>query len=173
MRGRNPNIPRGLTTVFSYGIQVLSETQRRHGMDVRPSYEDGHLIVAAIRVLSNNATKPPTPEDVADLLDKPPDLVRNLIIVLGSEGILRVVENPFEIRAEVADYLKIENLPKASEVPSIQYELEEFVRRKKQAADETGKSLSLDEIERKNKEKLSRLEEEMKRMRGKGRPPID
>ncbi len=142
-------------------------------MDVRPSYEDGHLLVAAVRVLSHNATKPPTPEDVARLLDKPPDFVRNLIIVLGDQGILRVVENPFEIRAEVGDYRKLEDLPKASEVPSIQSELDEFVKRKKQAAEETGKSLSLDEIEKKNKEKMARLEEEMKRMRGKPGPPID
>jgi benzoyl-CoA reductase/2-hydroxyglutaryl-CoA dehydratase subunit BcrC/BadD/HgdB len=142
-------------------------------MDVRPSFEDTHLIVAAVRVLSNNAAKPPTPEDVADLLDKPPDLVRSMIIVLGTEGILRVVENPFELRAEVGDYLKIEDLPKASEVPSIKSELDEFVKRKKEAADETGKALSLDEIEKKNREKMARLEDEMKRMRGKPDPPLD
>jgi benzoyl-CoA reductase/2-hydroxyglutaryl-CoA dehydratase subunit BcrC/BadD/HgdB len=142
-------------------------------MDVRPTYEDTHLIVAAIRVLSNNSAKPPTPEDVADLLDKPPDLIRSMIIVLGTEGILRVVENPFEIRAEVGDYLKVEDLPRSSEVPSIKSELDEFVRRKKEAEDETGKSLSLEEIEKKNKEKMARLEDEMKRMRGKPQPPID
>ncbi len=142
-------------------------------MDVRPSYEDTHLIVAAVRVLSNNAAKPPTPEDVAELLDKPPDFVRSMIMVLGTEGILRVVENPFEIRAEVGDYLKVEDLPRASEVPSIKSELDEFVRRKKEVEDETGKSLSLDEIEKKNKEKMARLEDEMKRMRGKPEPPID
>ncbi|MGD8628044.1 MAG: hypothetical protein PVH52_03095 [bacterium] len=141
-------------------------------MDVRPSYEDTHLIVAAIRVLSNSAAKPPTPDDVAELLDKPPDLIRSLIIVLGTEGILRVVENPFEIRAEVADYLKIEELPRASEVPSIKSELDEFVKRRREAHDKTGKSLSLDEIEKKNREKMARLEDEMKRMRGKPEPPI-
>ncbi|MFC1799961.1 hypothetical protein ACFL2Z_03515 [Candidatus Eisenbacteria bacterium] len=142
-------------------------------MDVRPSYEDTHLIVAAVRVLSNNAAKPPTPEDVAELLDKPPDFVRSMVIVLGTEGILRVVENPFEIRAEVGDYLKIEDLPRASEVPSIKSELDEFMKRKKEVEDETGKSLSLDEIEKKNREKMARLEDEMKRMRGKPEPPID
>lgn len=142
-------------------------------MGLRPSYEDSHLIVAAIRVLSNKAAKPPTPEDVARLLDKPPDFVRNLIIELGHEGILRVVENPFEIRAEVGDYHKIEDLPRASEVPSIQSELDEFVKRKKEATEKTGKSLSLEEIEKKNREKLARLDEEMKRMKGDQKPPLD
>jgi len=142
-------------------------------MDVRPSYEDSHLVVAAVRVLSNNAAKPPTPEDVAELLDKPPDLVRSLIIVLGSQGILRVVENPFEIRAEVGDYLKIEDLPRTSEMPSIKSELDEFVKRKRRAEDETGKSLRLDEIEKKNRERMARLEDEMKRMKGKNPPPTD
>jgi hypothetical protein len=83
-----------------------------------------------------------------------------------------VVENPFEIRAEVADYLKIEELPRASEVPSIKSELDEFVKRRREAHDKTGKSLSLDEIEKKNREKMARLEDEMKRMRGKPEPPI-
>lgn len=137
----------------------------------KPSYEDGHLIVAAVRVLSHRSSKPPRPEDIAELIGLPVDFVRNLVIALGEEGILRVIENPFEIRAEVGKYLKLEELPRSSETPTIKDELEEFVKRKKQQVEETEKMLSLEEIEKRKKEKLAKLEEEMKKMKGKGIPP--
>jgi hypothetical protein len=141
-------------------------------MEHKPCYEDGHLIVAAVRVLSHQSDKPPTPEGIAGLLGLAPDFVRNLVIALGDEGILKVVENPFEIRAEVKDYVKLEGLPKESEGPSIQDELDEFVKRKKEEVEATEKMFTIDEIEKKKKEKLSKLDEEMKNMKGKSRPPF-
>ncbi len=140
-------------------------------MAVKPSYEDGHLILAAVRVLSHQAAKPPTPEDIAELLGLAPDFARNLVITLGDQGILRVVENPFEIRAEVGDYLKLEDLPKETEGPSIQDELDEFVEHKKKVAKDTENMLSMDEIEKKKKEQMSRLEDEMRKMKGEGPSP--
>lgn len=137
-------------------------------MAVKPSYEDGHLIVAAVRVLSHKAAKPPTSDDITNLLGLPPEFVRNLVVALGDEGILRVVENPFEIRAEVKDYLKLEDLPRESTGPSIRDELDDFVKRRKKAVEETEKALDLDEMEKKQKEKLSKFEEDMKKMKDKG-----
>ena len=147
------------------------EIERGTVMAVKPSREDGHLIVAAIRVLSHNATKPPTPEDIAALLGLAPEFARNLVVVLGDEGILRVVVNPFETRAEVGDYTKLEDLPTESSAPTIKDEIEDFVKRRQEAVDETGKMLNMDDIKKKRREKLSRLEEEMKRMKDKGQPP--
>jgi hypothetical protein len=140
-------------------------------MAVKPSREDGHLIVAAVRVLSHKAAKPPTPEDIADLLGLAPEFARNLVVALGEEQILKVVVNPFEIRAEVGDYAKLEDLPAESTAPTIQDELDDFVKRKQEAVEETERMLNLDEIEKKKKEKLSRLEDEMKKMKEKGQPP--
>jgi hypothetical protein len=146
---------------------------RRRSMAVRPSYEDGHLIVAAVRVLSHKAEKPPTPEMIAELVGLPPDFVSNLVVTLGEEGILRVVENPFEIRAEIGDYLKLEELPKTSEAPTIKHELDDFVKRRKKAVEETRKMLNLDEMEKKKKQKISKLEQEMKKMKGKPPPSFE
>jgi hypothetical protein len=138
----------------------------------RPCYEDGHLVVAAVRVLSHNADKPPTPEDIAKLLELAPDFVRNLVIGLGDEGILKVVENPFEIRAEVKNHIKLEDLPREAQGPSIQDELDEFVKKKKKEVEDTERMFSLDEIEKRKQDKMSRLDDEMKKMKGKGRPPL-
>jgi hypothetical protein len=141
-------------------------------MAYKPCYEDGHLIVAAVRVLSHNADKPPTPEDIAELLGLAPDFVRNLVIALGDEGILKVVENPFELRTEVKHHNKLEELPKEAQGPSIQDELDEFVKKKKKEVEDTEKMFTLDEIDKKKQENLSKLDEEMRKMRGKGRPPL-
>ena len=141
-------------------------------MAYKPCYEDGHLIVAAVRVLSHNADKPPTPEDIAGLLRLAPDFVRNLVVALGDEGILKVVENPFEIRTEVKNHIKLEELPKEAQGPSIQDELDEFVKKKKKEVEDTKKMFAMDEIEKKKQEKLSKLDEEMKKMKGKGHPPF-
>lgn len=136
-------------------------------------YEDGHLIVAAVRVLAHNADKPPTPESIAGLLNLAPDFARNAVVALGEKGILRVVENPFEIRAEVGDYSKLEELPRESEGPSIQSELEEFERRKKKEVEDTEKMFTIEEIEKKKRDRLSRLDKEMKDMKGKSHSPFD
>ena len=138
----------------------------------KPCYEDGHLIIAAARVLSHKADKPPTPDGIAELLGLAPDFVRNLVAALGEEGILKIVENPFEIRVEVKDCTKLEDLPKESEGPSIQDELDEFVKRKKKEVEATKKMFTVDEMEKKKKEKLSKLDEEMRNMKGKGRSPF-
>ena len=123
-------------------------------------------------MLSHIADKPPTPERVAEMLGLAPDFVRNLVIALGEEGVLKVVENPFEIRAEVGEYAKLEELPRESEAPSIRDELEEFVKRKKKEVEDTRKMFGTDEMEKRKKDKLSKLDDEMKKMRGKGRPPF-
>jgi hypothetical protein len=138
----------------------------------KPSYEDGHLVVAAVRVLSHQSDKPPTPESIADLLGLAPDFARNLVVALGEEGILKVVETPFEMRVEVKEHSRLEDLPRESHGPSIQDELEEFAKRKKKEVEDTEKMFTIDEIEKKKKEKLSKLAEEMKKMKGKGRSPF-
>lgn len=145
-------------------------TWRRNEMAVKPSYEDGHLVVAALRVLIHREPKPPRPEDLAEMLGLPPDFVRNLVVALGRLGILKVMENPFGIRVELADHALLEDLPRGAESPTIKDELDSFIQRKKREVEETEKMLSLEEIEKRKKEKLSRLEDEMKKMKGKSGP---
>lgn len=134
-------------------------------MATKPSYEDGHLIVAAVRVLCHRNPKPPTPQDLADLLGLPVEFARSLVVSLGDLGVLRVMENPFEIRVELGDHTLLENLTREADAPSIKTELDTFLERKKREVEETEKMLSLDEIEKRKKEKISKLEDEMKKMK--------
>ena len=131
----------------------------------KPSYEDGHLVVAAVRVLSHRQAKPPTPEDVAGLLDMPPEFVRTLVASLGTLGVLRVMENPFETRLELGDHALLEDLPKSAEGPSIKDELDSFVQRKKKEVEETERMFTVEEMDKKKQEKLAKMEDEIKRMK--------
>jgi hypothetical protein len=140
---------------------------------MRPSYEDGHLVVAATRVLTHRAAKPPTPEQIAELLGVPADFARTLVVTLGDEGVLKVVENPFEIRVEIADYSKLEDLPREKDGPTMTDELDTFMQKKKEEYEATEKMLSMDEIEKKQKDKMSKMEEEMKKMRDPGPSPFE
>jgi uncharacterized protein YwgA len=140
----------------------------------KPSYEDGHLIVAAVRVLCFRNAKPPTPADIASFLGIPPEFAKNLVVALGDLGILRVLENPFEIRIELGNHLSLEDLPREADTPSIKDELDSFIERKKKQVEETEKMLSLDEIEKTKHEKMSKLEDEMRKMKkSKYRPRPD
>jgi len=137
----------------------------------KPSYEDAHLVVAAVRVLGHRETKPPTPEQVAALLDLPAELVRSLVVSLGDLGVLHLMENPFETRIELGDYTLIEDLPRSAEGPTMKDEIEDFVERKKKEVEEAEKMFTPDEMQKKKKEKLAKLEDEMKRMKkGKYQP---
>jgi hypothetical protein len=122
-------------------------------------------VVAAVRVLCQTLPKPPTPEDVALLLGLPKEFVRSLVVALGRLDILRVMESPFELRIELGDHTLIEDLPKSAEAPSIKDELDTFVERKKKEVEEAEKMFTPDEMEKKKKEKMARLDDEMKRMK--------
>jgi hypothetical protein len=124
-------------------------------------------------VLAHRAQKPPTPEQVAELLGQAPDFVRTLVITLGDEGILKVVENPFEIRIEVVDHARLEDLPREADGPTMKDELDTFIQKKQDEYEATEKMLSLDEIEKKQKAKLSKLDDEMKKMKGPNSSPFE
>ncbi len=129
--------------------------------------------MAAARVLMHTSAKPPTPEQIAELLGLAPDFARALVVALGDEGILKVIENPFEIRVEIGDYGKLEDLPREAEGPTMTEELSSFIRKKRDEYKATEKMLSMDEIEKKQKEKMAKMEEEMRKMKNRGLPPLD
>lgn len=137
----------------------------------RPPYEKGHLIVAAIRVLTHRGGRPPLDGEVAELLDMSAELVRALIHGLAEQGIVRVLQNPFETRVEIGDYAKLESLPRESEAPRIGSELEAFHERYRERQAEMGKLFAGDEVSRRKQDRVGRLDAEFRRFRQRtGRP---
>ena len=56
-------------------------------MEAGPVYELGHLIVAAIRVISHRESRPPTLKELGDLLGFSPEFTGQLIRGLEEKNI--------------------------------------------------------------------------------------
>jgi len=97
--------------------------------------EEGHLIVAAIRILSHREGAPPQLEPIAELLDWPPESVRLKAAALVEQGILRRIDSAWQSHLEVGDHLKLEDLPAAETETGLDAELADFDRRKQAEAD--------------------------------------
>ena len=134
-------------------------------MDRQPPYEKSHLVVAAVRVLSHRGGRPPAEEEVAELLDLSPDLVRSLIRALGARGVLQVVQSPFETRVELRDHTLLEELPREEGESVLEADLEEFRERHRRRQEEAEKLFAAGEAKRRKEERVSHLDDEFRRFR--------
>ncbi len=77
-----------------------------------PSYEDGHLFVAAIRILESRLNRPPSVEEVGEFLGRSNEIAHMLVRGLEAQKIVRIVKTPFDTHLEIVDHLKLEDLSK-------------------------------------------------------------
>ena len=132
-------------------------------MDVRASYADGHLLVAAVRVLTHQADgKPPTVEDVAGLLRQSREWTGVLAAALERDGIVRSLTGPFETRLEIKDHTALENLPRDDSAAGVDEELREFSARKREEEEQLRNLFSSGSALSKRKKKMGRLADDLK-----------
>jgi hypothetical protein len=143
-------------------------------MKALPTRTQGHLVVAAIRVLKHREGKPPTDAEMAELLQLPREEVSHWARGLAAHGALHAIQNPFDVRYEIADHQLVDTLPGDEEVPRLRQEVEAFQQRTKE------RHSGLDEIfgqdlTKEHKKAMSRLEDELKRFqsRERARAPVD
>jgi len=136
-------------------------------MEVLPAYEDSHLLVAAIRILSHRDGRSPTPEDAAALIGFSTEKAYVLVHELRRLGVIRALETPFELRLDVADPVPLEKLPRGGSGPSIEGELSEFHEREQEKKDAMERMFRGGEADRRRKERVSRLEEEFMKFKPK------
>jgi DNA-directed RNA polymerase specialized sigma subunit len=144
-------------------------------MEFVPARSQGHLIAAAIRVLTHRRKRPPTPQEIAEILGLSRELVLHIARGLEARGILRSIETPFEVRMDLEDYRAIEQLPEESTGPDMGREIEDFHRKSEDRQKEIERMMHDSDPERKAREKRSQIEEEFKRFRSKKAPgtPFD
>ncbi len=80
-------------------------------MDIVIPREVGHAHVGAIRVLRYRLERPPTLEEVAEVLGSAVEVTNHRLRALEALGIVTIVENPFEAHVSVANHLALEDLP--------------------------------------------------------------
>lgn len=136
-----------------------------------PTQEQGHLLAAAVRVLRHRSGRPPQPQEIAKLLDWGEEQTRVVMRGLVDAGILRMHETPFEVRLEILDHRKLEELPE-QEGDELQAEVDAFRRTdrsRKEKLEQMFDSGELDERRRRETEALEKQFTEFQKK--KPRPP--
>jgi hypothetical protein len=95
-------------------------------MEGKNQYQEGHLVVAAIRILEHIHGAPPALDQVAAMLKFSPEQTGWLARRLQEAGIIRVVESAFGDRWGVEDHLKLEELPRTAESSQMDQALKQF-----------------------------------------------
>ena len=135
-----------------------------------PSYQEAHLIVAAIRVVQHREGRPPTPEEVAALLNLPKEKVFILVRALAARGVVQMLETPFEVRLDVLDPTPLEALPRTDGEPEMKGELDEFYEREREKKAEMDRMFRGGEADKRKQDRVKKLEEEFRKFKPKGGP---
>jgi DNA-binding Lrp family transcriptional regulator len=130
-------------------------------MEGKNQYQEGHLFVAAVRVLEHRRGAPPTLDQIAELLKFSVEQTGWISRRLQEAGIIKLVEGAFEDRWGIEDYLKLEDLPKDMETSQLDEALKQFKAEKNKIA------LKVESIKeqqaKKQKDLFSEIEKKLKK----------
>lgn len=131
-------------------------------MEHAPSRSQAHVVVAAVRVLTHKLNRPPSIEEIAELLGYSNEITGHLVRVLEARAIVHTIKSPFDVRVEIHEHLKIEELPIEDTGPGLQDEVDEFHKRFQQKQEALQNLFDSGELEAKKKKRLAGLEDELK-----------
>lgn len=120
--------------------------------------EEGHLIVAAIRVLSHREGAPPGFDETAELLRMQPEALRLKVAELEEAGVVVRVQSAWDVHLEVGDHLGLEELDPEEKTAAMDEQLAEFDRRKQQEADRMSRLFADGEHEKRRREKMQEMD---------------
>ncbi|MFO7767942.1 MAG: helix-turn-helix domain-containing protein [bacterium] len=131
-------------------------------MEHTPSYSQGHLMVAAVRVLEHRLAKPPTYEEIGELLGISHEVVGAMARSLESAGIVKILKTPFDTRVEVKDHLALEELPREEKGAAMKGEVEAFLKKARGKQEALESELASGDFQEKQKKKFADLESQLK-----------
>jgi hypothetical protein len=131
----------------------------------RVTREDGHLVVAAIRVLAHREERPPRPEEVAVLLGMAPEVLRARMAILAEAGVLAMIESAFDTHLEIRDHLRLEELEAGAQSRAMDEDLADFARRQQEQAAKMSRLFDEGDHERRQAERVRKMEEELRDFR--------
>ncbi|MGD8367165.1 MAG: hypothetical protein PVG78_05975 [Desulfobacterales bacterium] len=94
-------------------------------------YEEGHLVVAAIRVLEHQRKVPPSVDDICSCLSLSTEQCHRLCSRLQEQKIVEVVKGAFGTKVFLRDHHLLEELPKTAESAGIADEVKKFQESRK------------------------------------------
>jgi hypothetical protein len=105
-------------------------------LEITITFDEGHAHVGAIRVLRYRLGRPPTIEEIAEVLGSQVEITNHRLRALQKLGIVVIVENPFDAHVSVGDHLALEKLPAEADEAGLADAVEDFRRRQEQKAEE-------------------------------------
>lgn len=124
-------------------------------------YNEAHLVAAAIRILEHQKKTPPSIDDVCDLLDFSLEHGNRILRKLLEVEAVKSVEGVHGARLFIADYLKIENIPKEETGGKLGEELKKFQESQKGISKKI-ESIAAQQAEKK-KNLFAELEKQLKK----------
>jgi hypothetical protein len=126
------------------------------------TYEEAHLLVAAIRVLHHRNGGPPTVEEVCDLIAFGSETAHALCRTLEKIGAIEVHEDPFALRLTLKNQLALEELPKMEQKKSsLEDELAKFQAKKGKVDDKV--AAMQQELKKKKQDLFADIEAKLKK----------
>lgn len=124
-------------------------------------YNEGHVFVAAIRILQHQQGVPPSLEEVCAMLEITSESGHTICRSLKKVGIVETLEDPYTIKLLVADHLALEKLPRQeNKETSLAKELEKFQAEKRDKEKEFEEIQA--ELDQKKQDKLAEIERKFK-----------
>ena len=130
-------------------------------MESKSLYIEGHLFVAAIRILEYQHGAPPALEQVAAMLRLSNEQTGMLSRRLHEAGIIEPVKKAFADRLTVADHLRLEDLPREVEASQLDSALQKFQAERNKMTEKV-ESIK-EQQERKRKELFADIEKKLKK----------
>ena len=124
-------------------------------------YDNAHLMVAAVRVLEYKKRRPPSVDELCDLLSV--SLEQGFILArkLNDLNIIEVVEGTYGTRIFIRDHLKIEDIPKDTKDAGLEEAIRKFQDSRKDMKDKVA-SIQANQAEKK-KNLFAELEKKLKK----------
>jgi len=130
--------------------------------EITPDYFNGHLIVAATRVLEHRGGRPPTMEEIGTLLGISHEVVGAVARALESHGIVKIHTTPFDTRIEVDDHTALEELPRDGSGGAMKEEIDAFRQRTREKQEKMDTLFDGGEYQKKKAEKHAGLDAQLK-----------
>ena len=124
-------------------------------------YEQGHLFVAAMRVLEHLNNAPPSLDHIAAHLRFSPEQTGLISRRLVEAGIIDEVEGAFGRRWRISDHLRLEILPREAKSTQLDDELKKFQSERQKLAAKV-ESIK-EEQEKKKKDLFADIEKKLKK----------
>ena len=125
------------------------------------SYENAHLIVAGIRVLEYKKGRPPTVDELCDMLSVSLEQGFMLARRLNDLEVIEVVEGAYGTRLFIRDHLKIEEIPKDTKDAGLEEAIKKFQNSRKDMVEKVA-SIQANQAEKK-KNLFAELEKKLKK----------